>query len=404
MPQPHAADYRALTSQSIHEVGPGTILADFEVLLGFVEGGLRSTGKHHLLPMDKLAQLDERMTRPLRPKLKRPQQRSFPHLNGLYLLLRSTQLGLAIGQGKTTGQLTLDAAMHKQWLQLNATERYFNLLEAWLRRGHWEMLGMQGGWANSVALDARELWMSTPPSGRTFSKKEIRQEAIIYSQERACSLALLELFGLMAVERGEPDEKQTWPISAVRHTPFGDALLQIVFAQLEAELFGRQRYGAGFGAWQGVLQQHFPQWVNNLRLPGAEFRDGVYYFKVSLGEPWRRIAIPAKADLEDLARCIIEAFDFDGDHLYCFRYPARDGHLLDVGHPYLEEAEATSDEIAIGELPLSERQVIEFQYDFGADWRFDVQLEKIDNAAATIDEPTIVERHGKAPKEYDDRW
>lgn len=404
MPQQHTVDYGALTSQSIHEAGAGSILADFEMLLGFVEGGLRSTGKHHLLPMDKLVEIDERMNRPLRPRLKRPQQRSFPHLNGLYLLLRSTQLGVAIGQGKTTGQLILNPAMHEQWLRLNATERYFNLLEAWLRRGHWESLGMRGGWSNFVALDARELWTSIPSSGRTFSKKGIQQEAIVFSQERACTLALLELFGLMAVERGEPDEGQNWCIKGVRHTPFGDALLPIVFEQLEAEILRHQHRGVDFGAWQGVLQPYFPQWVDNLRLPGAEFRDGVYYFKVSLGEPWRRIAIPAESDLEDLAQCIIRAFDFSGDHLYCFRYPARDGHLLDVGHPYLEEAEVTADEIAIGKLPLRERQTMKFQYDFGADWRFDVQLEKIDNAAARITKPTIVEWHGKAPKEYDDEW
>ena len=111
---------------------------DFEALLGFVEDGVQSTGKYHLLPMARLFELDKRMTNPLRPRLKRPQQKSFPHLNGLYLLLRATQLGVPEGHGKANGRLTLDSTMHKQWPQLNATERYFNLLESWLRRSSWE--------------------------------------------------------------------------------------------------------------------------------------------------------------------------------------------------------------------------------------------------------------------------
>ena len=406
MPKPNALDCSCLASQTIDEHGPGSILMDFEALLGFVEGGVRSTGKYHLLPMARLFELDERMTKPLRPRLKRPQQKSFPHLNGLYLLLRATQLGVPEGSGKGGGQLTLDSAMHEQWLQLNATERYFNLLEAWLRRGSWEALGLRGGWMNHVALSVRDLWTSTPPAGLSFSAEAGERGTYLYSVERSCTLASLELFGLMTVERDEPDEGQSWRVTEVRHTPFGDELLGIVFNEITRELFSHEARAIEFGVWQQVLRPYFPQWINNLKVAEPAFRDGIYYFKVSLGKPWRRIAIPAKSDLEDLAECIIRAFDFDGDHLYAFRFVARDGRQIDAEHPDMDEAEMHTDEVAIGELPLDERQSMQFQYDFGADWRFDVQLEKIEPAGAKISKPTIVESRGKAPAEYEsnDEW
>ena len=396
-----------LASQTVDETGPGSILADFDVLLGFVEGGVRSSGKFHLLPMAQLFELDELMTKPLRPRLKRPQQKSFPHLNGLYLLLRATQLGISEGHGKSSGSLTLDSAMHRQWLQLNPTERYFNLLEAWLRCGAWEMVGLRGGgWMSHVAMNARDLWNSIPSAGRSFSEKERRRGEFLYSTERSCTLALLELFGLMTVERDEPDEGQNWHVTKVGHTPFGDELLRIVFDEIESELFAREKRHVGFGVWQPVLQPHFPEWVNNLKIAEPEFRDGAYYFKVSLGEPWRRIVIPAKSDLDDLAECIVRAFDFDGDHLYGFRLVARDGHQIRVDHPCIDDAETHTDELAIGELPLNERQSMQFQYDFGADWRFDVQLEKIEPETANISKATIVESRGEAPAEYEfeDEW
>lgn len=216
------------------------------------------------------------------------------------------------------------------------------------------------------------------------------------------------MFGLMTVEREEPDEGESWRVAAVHHVPFGDELLAIVFEQIHREIFAGDERDIEFGAWQPVLQPHFPQWKNNLVIPEAEFRDGVYYFKVSLGKPWRRIALPAESDLDDLAQWIIRAFEFDGDHLYDFQFAARDGHQIRVQHPYVDDAEMHTDEMPIGELPLAERDSMEFQYDYGANWRFKVQLEKIQAEDAKITEPTIVESRGDAPSEYeyddDDEW
>ena len=407
MSKPTPPHRGSLASQRIDENGPGSILMDFEALLGFVEDGVRSTGKYHLLPMARLFELDQLMTKPLRPRLKRPQQKSFPHLNGLYLLLRAAQLGVPEGHGKASGTLTLDSAMHKRWLQLNATERYFNLLEAWLRWGSWEAVGLRGGgWMSHVAMNARDLWTSIPAAGRRFSEKERGRGEFLYSTERSCTLALLELFGLMTVERDEPDEGQSWRVTEVRHTPFGDELLRIVFDEIERGLFGYDKPAVVFGVWQPLLRPYFPQWVNNLKIARPEFRDGVYYFKVSLGKSWRRIAIPAKSDLDELADCIIGAFDFDGDHLYAFQLVVRDGRQIRVEHPYVDDAETHTDELAIGELALNERQSMQFQYDFGADWRFEVQLEKVEPEAAKIARARLVESRGEAPAEYEfeDEW
>ncbi len=99
--------------------------------------------------------------------------------------------------------------------------------------------------------------------------------------------------------------------------------------------------------------------------------------------------------MDDLAECIIRAFDFDGDHLYGFQFVARDGHQIRIEHPGIDDAETHTDELAIGQLPLNERQSMQFQYDFGADWRFDVQLEKIEPEGAKISKVTIVESQGE---------
>ena len=72
---------------------------------------------------------------------------------------------------------------------------------------------------NRVALTARDLWMSIPAAGRSFSKKERSQGGFLFSAERSCTLALLELFGLMKVGREDPDEGQNWRVTEVLPKP-----------------------------------------------------------------------------------------------------------------------------------------------------------------------------------------
>jgi len=148
----------------------------------------------------------------------------------------------------------------------------------------------------------------------------------------------------------------------------------------------------------------FPQWINNLKFPEPELQEGLFVFKVSLGEAWRRIVIDAENSLDQLALCIIGAFEFDGDHLYQFLLPQKNGTTLAVECPAIDSADLTTDEFAIGHLTLEVGQSMRFEYDFGADWQFTVKLEKIKPPNADISLPMIVDSFGEAPSEYDDEW
>jgi len=133
-----------LRDQVIDRDHPGTVLRDFETLLDFVgTAGVPAPGKHNLLPIGAIGELDRRLSRPLQLKLRRPQLRSHPYLQGLHLLLRASGLGTIVGVGSKT-RLVVHAAVLDEWRRLNPTEQYFNLLEAWLRLGRAEMVGERG--------------------------------------------------------------------------------------------------------------------------------------------------------------------------------------------------------------------------------------------------------------------
>src|SRR3954453_3409679 len=133
-----AAHEQCLRDQVISLDEPGNLLPDFEAVLDFVgPDGVATQGKYNLLPMKFIGELDRRLSRPLNLELKRPQIRSHPYLQGLNLLLRASGLSRVEGAG-AKARLVLVPDMMAQWDRLNPTERYFHLLEAWLRFGSGE--------------------------------------------------------------------------------------------------------------------------------------------------------------------------------------------------------------------------------------------------------------------------
>ena len=99
---------QCLKNQAFSDNEPGTLLKDFSSLLDFIgPGGIPVSGKNHLIAIKLLPQLNQLMSHPLDVKLKRPQQKSFPHINGLYLLLRASGL-TQIAFEKKAAKLMLD--------------------------------------------------------------------------------------------------------------------------------------------------------------------------------------------------------------------------------------------------------------------------------------------------------
>ena len=157
---------------------------------------------------------------------------------------------------------------------------------------------------------------------------------------------------------------------------------------------------------QAELQEFFPEWRQNLCLPEIEIQEGTYIFKVSLGSVWRRIVIPGTMVLDRLSDVILNSFQFDHDHLYSFIYKGRTGKEVHVNHPYVEDAPFT-DEVTVQEVPLRIGTSMTFLFDFGDNWQFNVQLERIDPVDPKLKKPKVLEKKGTPPEQYpawDEEW
>lgn len=399
------AEKKVLYDQTMDENAPGTILRDFQTLLDFIQSNsLEVSSTHHLLPLKSLPVLNAKMSHPIALDLKRPQAKSYPHLQALYLLLRITGLA-SIQHQRGKPLLVLNESSLQSWKNLNQVERYFTLLEAWMLRANFEIVGEGRGWELHFTRCQR-LFKRTSAESLQISGNAREEEDISYTPG-FYNLAFLELFGFIVIEHGKPLSGGGWRVLKLYWSPFGVVLFKLIenlrlFApvNIRALIGYHNNPETSFGIWRPIFKPFFPAWQKNLTAPKAEFRPGVYIFKVSHEqEVWRRIAIPAEESLADLATAILNAFDFDSDHLYEFLYKNYFGKKVSVGHSNMD-AELFASEVLVGDIPISISTSMVFHYDFGDDWRFDVLLERIEPSDLKIKNPTLLEKHGKAPEQY----
>ncbi len=393
---------------------PGTVLQDVETLLGLVGDEGMPVTAGHVFSMRCLETINRTLTQPIELHLKRAMQKSYPTINGLYLLLRSTGLGLIDAELKKP-RLKLDASILESWRSLNAAERYFALLKAWWGRASEEAIGEHRGFNGGEILVKLFSFIDAFPKTGTLTVETPKDAEMLRYYPGLHNLALMALFGLLEIRLKPPTEGRGWQPEWMRMTDWGNLLLgsyatfirQSRTSETGSSLptlgfTGRFELLEYFESWSRVMRPHIKGWHRDLAIPEPAFQPGPHLFKVSLGTKcWRLIAIRGDSCLDELAMAILDAFDFDSDHLYRFSYKDRFGRTFDVDHPYIarESDNALTDQVKVGDLPLYPGMGIDFLFDFGDQWEFKIRTERM-NIEAVVDKPQVLETHGKAPEQY----
>jgi hypothetical protein len=400
-------------AQDFENQPPGTILRDFSALLNLIDHKGMPLTPSCLIAMNRLETINLNLSHPIELRLKRTPQKSYPNINGLYLLLRATGIGVIDTQGKKP-LLKLDPSVLDSWQSLNGAERYFTLLKAWWGRATEEIIGARYAPGADILHLILGFFRDFPKTGEQTIKKPLDDFSLRY-RPAFYNLALLELFGLLEVRVMPPAEGRGWIPQQLRMTDWGKVLLGS-YSNFISKAFRQESESAlsmlgfsvlddplqGFEKWSQSFRPFIPTWRKELVIPELGFQPGPHVFKISLGgQCWRRIAIPGDAFFAEFAAMILNAFDFDHDHLYCFSYKDRFGRTIEIDHTYMagDSDNVLASEARIGDIPLVNGMHIGFLFDFGDQWEFDIQAEDV-NADLTIKKAKILDKHGKAPEQY----
>jgi hypothetical protein len=119
-----------------------------------------------------------------------------------------------------------------------------------------------------------------------------------------------------------------------------------------------------------------------------------FYVRMKGKKPktYRLLQIGGFNTLADLCDLILESFDFDDEHLYCFEID--NGMFIEnYYHPVFakEAGELSADETI--ESLIDEDTAILLHYDFGDDWYFEIAPVQIEETDQEV-QPKILESHG----------
>ena len=406
---PEALD-KVLLEQTIDENQSAIIVQDFEAFLDFIAANdLEASGVNELLPLKSLRELNALLTNPFDIALQRPVQKSFANINGLFMLGRASGL-LILQRNEKGAKFAIDSEALKIWQTLDPVERYFTLVETWIVRSSTDLVGERSHLFNSPLYSLKRLFDDLESKGSNVKDNNFFQNSgfLLYG---AHNIALAEMFGWLEIKHGAGEKGKSWVIEQIKKTNFGAAMLFKLLEIYEtldfdwenvAEIEDDEVDENAFNLLQPVFQPYFPNWQNVFRLPNAETANGIFVFKVSLDKKtWRKISVSSDDVLDDLHNIIQVAFDFDDDHLYEFSFRNRFGMPQRVVHPICEEKFSTN-EFEIKDLPLRVGDKMEYLFDFGDNWQFTIELEKIEPPNPKFKKAKILESHGTSPEQYPD--
>jgi len=109
------------------------------------------------------------------------------------------------------------------------------------------------------------------------------------------------------------------------------------------------------------------------------FMKGTYTIKVYYSNmAWIKIMIAGTNTMEDLHHTIIQAFQFDDDHLYSFFIDGEKWSNDCVVSPEDNFGHPQADLVQFGELGLEVGQSFVYLYDYGDEWTFRIKIEHYD--------------------------
>ena len=340
--KPEVAEAVAAFSLSDHHK---TFLRDFDTFLDYLIKNPVPVSKNKNQPPVKWTEpLNSLLAMPEELTLKRPMTNHYSQVMGLLLLARSSGLGELQAGSKGKLELRINNILCQQWQSMNDIERYFSLLESWVNRGYSMSVGER-----ISTMDNRFLTGFMMRFGHDdFWQGKVADDPEFWLRRgKAFNLAFLKMAGLAEFDLKDNNRQ----IRCLKLTPWGKLFLNTC------------RQGFIDSLKSGEYEDDDEQ-INMLTAIKAVRSDvqrtfeqpetivaSSYILSVTLGDDCSRtLKVSADHWLDDLAEAILEAFDFDNDHLYHFQYFTEYGADRRIGHSAVYDCDGSTDETRLRDI------------------------------------------------------
>lgn len=322
--------------------------------------------------MKMLPILNELLIEPYEHNQKRPLQKCFPQIHALNALLRFSGITY-IEHHKKDPLLKINLSAYRQWNTFTDEEKYWNLFPILVYDGIAEALGEPDFMSHSFFGFDQLLRKSF--SGWHFPEYR-DQENFQRVTLQPHLIGFFDLFGFIEVTRAKPEPGASWRCISVTPTPLGLNVAKIISDNkdnLFKYLFENNPEKLRIYLYK-LFSSYTPGWKKLFKAEVIKPIEKTHIIKVTLCNSWKTLSVNADWTLSDLATVILNAFEFDEDHLYYFKYKGPHGNDIKAYHEAVSDEIIYADEITVGSLCLSIGQTFTFLFDFGDDWEFKLQL------------------------------
>ena len=300
----------------------------------------------------------------------------------------------------------------EDFLMLNTSEQYCFILKTIWCEMNWEKLYDDRG--SYFIEEGITFLRKSPPdtpvkisSGRFTTDTGLRLMRTPYCE----IFAYMGWFEIVYMKQIKKYDAYELPFVSISTTTFGKEIGGIFANQ---RIFHKNNRHEGFyfdeddfkdeekGDFIEPFRKLFDETIEHLlELPPHEFVGGKYTFKLVIdNKSYRIIEIDGEDTLLDLHDIIQEALKFDDDHMFSFTI-GDDEEI--VGNPWGDNdglSEQAPEEVRLGDIEFHAGQTIDYRFDFGDNWHFDVILLEINTSAKPLKTAKVIEKVGKAPKQY----
>ncbi len=360
---------------------PGMIVSDFNSIATYIfKNKILVKGKGRQFPVKLLETLNHLLTHPLKHGFTQPQQKSFPHLHGLYWLLRASGL-LRLKQRGKKKYFEINASYYQKWGELNDMEQYCNLLDIWWFHTSPEIIDSYG-FQQEFYFSLLNLWGKFVRT-KALHFKDYEDFMLNQAYGRAHIYSLLELFGLVKVDVRSSVQGTGWNVKTISPTNLGVQLI----ARLTKTLISISdkvslNYDDVEGRFILEIKSQYPQWVRHF--PPKEktkFCNSTYVIGAYLGKTYEQIIMKSNKKFSDLADEILSSFEIEEwEHIYDFYYDSVTGEKHNIVHPRIDQYDEDcvhADKIRLGDIIWEEGTSIIFVFNYMAEQRYKIILEKV---------------------------
>ncbi len=383
-------------------------LSDFSIFTDYLSNNevTVSKTKQYISPKF-LYELNEFMSIEENDVTLKSNQLFYPLIHLFYNLSLSGKL--AVITSAKGGKLVLKSTDRlKKYNELNNTEKYIFLLETlWVDCDFENMKFQTYDDINEYVVDEvlRDLY-SVRANETILIQGNIRMYSTI--------LLYFSYFRLMDIEENQEikskiDVKRSFIPGKITINELGSEIIKILCDKRHLEEWNLQHcksqgnFNVEFSEpFCEVFKRLFKKGELKNTLPREKHNtnEGIYTLKVTLSRGvWSKLKLSSQHTMEDLHNCIQEAFALDNDHLYSFFMDGKAWSNNRISSPY-ENEEPSSNKVKVGELQLYKKQKFLYLFDYGDEWRFNIEVVDIEDTDTKLLRPIIDESKGQAPQQY----